>query len=203
MDTIYISSKNLHKVEEFRKLLTPLSCRIEPLPHGIPEAVEDGLTFVENARKKAAFYAQYVSGYALADDSGIVVHALHGEPGIHSARYAGVHGIDSANNQKLLEKMRDIPMSERTADFICAISVFHHGTGCELTVEGKVSGIVLESQVGDGGFGYDPLFFVPQLKKTFAELTMAEKNSFSHRARAVRALIEVWKERLYADFRSE
>lgn len=203
METIYIASRNAHKIREFEKLLEPIGCKVAGLPDDIPPVVEDGETFLENARKKAVHYSKYVDGYTLADDSGIVVPVLGGQPGVFSARYAGKHGDDDANNRKLLHELAQVPEADRAAKFVCALVLHNQLTGEEIAVEGQVPGIVQRELQGCDGFGYDPLFYVPSLGKTFAEMTMEEKNRFSHRARAVQALIRVWKESQDADLRSE
>jgi XTP/dITP diphosphohydrolase len=203
MEAIYVASRNVHKISEFKELLEPLSCEVVGLPVGIPVAVEDGETFLENARKKAIHYADFVDGYALADDSGIVVQALDGRPGVLSARYAGSHGNDHANNQKLLKELNDVPYMQRTAEFVCALVLHNRRTGKQVAVEKRVSGVVLREFRGREGFGYDPLFYVPWLNKTFAEMTADEKNRFSHRALAVQALISALEESRDADLRSE
>ncbi|MCL6633008.1 MAG: RdgB/HAM1 family non-canonical purine NTP pyrophosphatase [Alicyclobacillus herbarius] len=193
---IFVASKNRHKVMEFERLLAPLGADVRPLPDGIPEAPETGTQFVSNAVEKAYFYAPYCDGWVLADDSGLCVDALGGQPGVLSARYAGRHGDDVANNQKLLQELRGVPVAERTAEFVCALSLWHHRRALGFTVLGSVPGTVLAEPRGAHGFGYDPLFYVPEVAKTFAEMVPEEKNQFSHRKRAVdkllRLLADIW-----------
>ncbi len=193
MLTIYIASKNIHKVAEFEKLFAPLGYAVLGLPEGIPEALETGRTFTENAKAKAVHYAKFLAGCILADDSGIEVYALGGAPGIYSARYAGEHGNDDANNKKLLTELRGLPEHARSADFVCALVLILQ-SGVEITALAKVAGVVLEAERGENGFGYDSLFYVPELQKTFAEFTVDEKNQYSHRACASRMLMETWRE---------
>ncbi|WP_029420072.1 RdgB/HAM1 family non-canonical purine NTP pyrophosphatase [Alicyclobacillus macrosporangiidus] len=193
LDVIYIATRNPHKVEEFRQLLAPVAQDVRPLPEEAGACPENGVSFEANAVEKAVFYARYCPGWVLADDSGICVDALGGAPGVMSARYAGVHGDSAANNQKLLSALAEVPAAERTAEFVCAIAVWNHRLGRGWVVRGTVRGQVATALSGSGGFGYDPLFYVPELGKTLAELTAEEKNRWSHRARAVDALIAAWK----------
>jgi len=194
---LYIASKNLHKVAEYQRLLTPLAVDIEPLPEGVPEALETGDTFADNARQKAVFYSAYCDGWVLADDSGLCVDALAGRPGVFSARYAGIGATDAENNQKLLDELRQVQENEQTAEFVCAIVVVHPSEQ-GYSVLGTLRGQLLREPRGQRGFGYDPLFFVPDLGKTFAELTAEEKNAASHRALAVAQLLLQWEERARA-----
>ena len=182
---IVFASGNRHKIEEFGTILKRYIPNIEVVSMkeaGIfDDIIEDGSTFEENAMIKARAVAKY--GYiGVADDSGISVDALGGAPGIYSARYAGEHGNDKKNNQKLLEDMKDV--DERGGAFVCAIAcAFPSGDGrSDFCVRGECIGSVLCEERGEGGFGYDPLFFVEKYGKTYAELTSEEKNKISHRA---------------------
>lgn len=148
----------------------------------IPEIIEDGETFDDNAYKKASLTARYLGFPALSDDSGLVVKALGGRPGVHSARYAGENATDEENVKKLLNEMNGI--EERDAFFECVISIAVP-TGPALTYEGKCEGFITREPKGEGGFGYDPVFFYPEFNKTFAELSMDEKSEVSHRGRAL------------------
>ena len=148
----------------------------------IPEVEEDGDTFDENAYKKASFAARILGYPALADDSGLVVDALDGAPGVHSARYAGADATDTDRCNKLLEAMKG--QANRTAAFECVISIAVP-TGLALTYEGRCEGLISQAMAGTGGFGYDPVFYDPDLKKTFAQMTPVEKNNISHRGRAL------------------
>ncbi|QQE81309.1 RdgB/HAM1 family non-canonical purine NTP pyrophosphatase [Alicyclobacillus sp. SO9] len=190
---VYIASKNAHKVQEYRKLLKPLGWSVLPLPDDIDECPENAHSFEANAMEKAVFYSRTMKGWVLADDSGLSVPELNGEPGVRSARYAGEHGDDSANNRKLLQRLDTVPNDRRTAFFICSIALWNDQIGTGLTVRGQVEGTILRQPSGQSGFGYDPLFFYAPLGKSFADLSMDEKNEVSHRRRAVQALSSVWE----------
>ncbi|WP_067933051.1 RdgB/HAM1 family non-canonical purine NTP pyrophosphatase [Alicyclobacillus kakegawensis] len=191
METVFVVTKNAHKVAEFERLLAPLGACVRGLPDGLEAAPETGAQLVSNAVEKAAYYAPYCHGWVLADDSGLCVDALDGRPGVMSARYAGVHGDDAANNAKLLRELADVPDPQRTAEFVCALALWHHELGVGLTAVGRVRGIILRAPHGANGFGYDPLFWVPELGRTFADMTVEEKNQYSHRRRAVDRLLEL------------
>lgn len=182
---IVFASGNKHKIEEFAAILKGYIPQVEVASMkdvGIfDDIVEDGLTFEENAMIKALAVSKY--GYiGVADDSGISVDALDGAPGIYSARYAGEHGNDKKNNQKLLADMQGV--DNRGGAFVCAIAcAFPDGIECEdFCVRGECRGTILHKEKGEGGFGYDPLFFVEEYGKTFGELSSEEKNKISHRA---------------------
>lgn len=151
---------------------------------GAPEVVEDGATYRENALKKAQSAAGFTGKPALADDTGLEVNALGGQPGLYAARFAGEGCAFQDNVRKLLRLMEGVPSNRRTARFVCVIAlVFPDGR--EQVVEGELRGRITESQAGSGGFGYDPVFYVPEAGKTLAELTADEKNRISHRRRAL------------------
>ncbi|MFT8824060.1 MAG: XTP/dITP diphosphatase [Liquorilactobacillus mali] len=190
MKKILIATKNEGKAREFRAFFVPKGFRVETLNElkEIPEIIEDGQTFEENALIKAQSLTDVLQTVVVADDSGLMVDALGGEPGIYSARYAGDHD-DSANNKKLLEKLKDVPDEKRTATFHTSLVVTRIGKK-PLVVNGDVKGKILKKLQGNDGFGYDPLFYLPELDKTFAELTPAEKNKVSHRGRAIKKLSE-------------
>ena len=157
------------------------------------EIVEDGVTFEENALIKARAVAAL--GYvAIADDSGLEVDALGGEPGVYSARYSGGHGNDAANNRLVLERLGTLPDEKRTARFTCAIACATP-EGDSFTVRASCEGRILYEEIGGGGFGYDPLFYVEQYKKTLAQVTPEEKNAISHRGKALRAFAAEYKKR--------
>ena len=184
---IVIASRNKHKIEELEALLSKYVAGVKLLSLddvGIAGDIEEnGVTFSENALIKARAAAS--SGkIGVGDDSGLCVNALDGAPGIFSARFAGEHGNDAANNEKLLRELSD--KSDRSAAFVCAIACVMPD-GREITVEGRAEGTILHSASGKNGFGYDPLFYYPPLDKTFASLSPDEKNGISHRARAVEA----------------
>lgn len=190
MDKILIATKNEGKAKEYRKLFEPKGFEVVTLNdlNDPIEIVEDGETFAQNAAIKATALAEKYQVIALADDSGLMVDQLGGAPGIYSARYAGDHD-DKANKQKLLAELAGVAPDKRIAHFHCAI-VVASPAGEQLTVEGEVNGVILEEQRGQGGFGYDPLFYYPPFERSFAQLSMEEKNSVSHRGRAVKALME-------------
>ncbi len=164
---------------------------LSDLPEAIPEPVEDGATFLDNAILKAHHYARAAGRWALADDSGLEVDALGGAPGVHSARYAGVDGgrgvVDPANNHKLIEMLRGVPQPRRTARFRCVLAL-SDGDRVLATADGVIEGQIIDMPRGAGGFGYDPHFLVPELGVTTAELPASEKNRISHRGRALQAL---------------
>ena len=189
MIEIVVASKNQGKVAEFEKAFSQLPVKVLSLKDfgNIPEAVEDGTTLAENARKKAQHYLQSTKKPCLADDSGLEVDALGGAPGVFSARYAGEAANDAANNAKLLQQMADVESERRTGRFRCALALAFPD-GRILEADGVVEGRLLMTEKGDGGFGYDPLFFLPELAKTFAELTLSEKNAISHRGKAIAAM---------------
>jgi XTP/dITP diphosphohydrolase len=156
---------------------------------GVEDAVEDGLSFIENAILKARHACAATGLPALADDSGLVVDALDGEPGLYSARYAGAHGDSAANIARLLERMQGLEGEQRRAHFHCVIVLMRHARDPQpLVVEGRWPGYVLEAPRGEGGFGYDPVFLVPEQQHTAAELDPALKNRISHRGLALAAL---------------
>mgnify|MGYP001545336720 FL=1 len=181
---LVIASRNKGKTAEIKELLSGFPITIKSLDDfgPIPEVEEDGETFDENAYKKASFTARVLGHPALADDSGLVVDALDGAPGVLSARYAGPEATNEERFQKLLQEMEGV--SNRKAAFECVISLAVP-TGPALTYEGRCEGLITETPVGINGFGYDPVFFYPPLKKTFAELTREEKGRVSHRGKAL------------------
>jgi XTP/dITP diphosphohydrolase len=183
--TIVLATRNEGKVKEFRKILEKADIDLRSLNDfgPIPEAVEDGETFDENAYKKAHFTAKVLGLPAISDDSGLVVEALNGEPGVYSARYAGEKAIDQDNIDKLLREMEGV--KNRKAAFECVISIAVP-SGPALTYEGRCEGEITTEPKGDDGFGYDPVFFSPELGKTFAESGLDEKNEISHRGRALK-----------------
>lgn len=188
---LVLASNNKGKVAEFESLFQQLNLPIEIIPQGrlnIEDAVEDGLSFVENAIIKAR-HASKISGKpALADDSGICVPVLGGAPGIYSARYAGEHGNDAANNQKLLEDLQPFRKDNQTIEgmFVCVLALVEHAEDpLPQIFQGIWTGEILAAARGENGFGYDPLFWLPELGKSSAELSKAEKNQISHRGQAM------------------
>ncbi|MDI6686809.1 MAG: XTP/dITP diphosphatase [Desulfobacterales bacterium] len=183
--TLVIATANKGKTSEIRDLLKGFPINIKNLADfgPIPEVVEDGNTFDENAYKKASFTARILGLPALADDSGLLVEALGGAPGVQSARYAGEDATDEQRRNKLLSEMKG--KTDRRAAFECVISVAVP-TGVALTYEARCEGLITTEPAGSNGFGYDPVFYYTPLKKTFAELTMQEKSHVSHRGKALR-----------------
>ena len=167
----------------------PWSFELLPGINRLPTCIEDGDSFAANAEKKALHYSRFVRGVALADDSGIEVDALGGAPGVYSARYAGPQAADAENNAKLLEQMQGVPAAKRTARFVCELALAQQGQ-LLARFRGVAEGILLEAPQGSGGFGYDPLFFDPEINRAFAELTPEEKLRRSHRGKALRALLD-------------
>lgn len=186
---IVLATKNPSKTEEIRSLAKGLPIEIVSLDTfpAIEMGPEDGSTFRENALKKARYAAEKTGLAALADDSGLEVDALDKRPGIHSARYAGPGATDEENNIKLLRELRGVPPEERTARFKCVIALVE-GPGKEFTFEGTTEGLIGPGPKGTRGFGYDPLFVVPEAGSTMAELDPVEKNRISHRGRAMEKL---------------
>lgn len=195
MKKIILASNNKHKINEIKELLKDIPIEISSLKdENINiDVVEDGKTFEENSKKKAIEIVSFLKErgdkafIVMADDSGLEVDYLKGEPGIHSARYAGEHGNDKKNNEKLLEKLKGVTKGSREAKFVCQIVLMDNNEKC-FSVKGEVKGIILESLSKAGGFGYDPLFYYEPLKKSFSELTSEEKNEVSHRGIALKKL---------------
>lgn len=193
MSKLFIATHNKHKVDEFRVMLGKLPFEIEPLPDGLEDSPETGDSFEMNALQKAMYYGRFCNGIVLADDSGLSVPELGGEPGIFSARYAGEHGDDAANREKLLFNMKHLDTDDlRRASFSCSIAVWDTEHTQGLVVSGHVDGVILREERGTGGFGYDSLFYVPSQGCTFAEMLPSVKNQYSHRAKAVASLMDVF-----------
>jgi XTP/dITP diphosphohydrolase len=191
---IVLATGNAGKLREMRGIFAGVDLEILPQSdYKVPEAVEDGLSFVENAIKKARNAALHTGMAALADDSGIEVDALDGEPGIHSARYAG---DDEDNNERLLREMKDIPDGQRSARFQCVIVYMRHAYDpVPLIAQGAWEGMILRVPRGEGGFGYDPVFYVPDHQCSAAELAADEKNRISHRGKALRMMFDMLRSR--------
>ncbi len=189
MKELLVATGNKGKMKEIQQILAGFVDRfffLADFPN-LPAAIEDGLTFEENACKKAMTAALATGIPSVADDSGLVVDALAGRPGIYSARYAGIGASDAENNRKLLHDMAGLEPQQREAFFYCAVALcFPDGT-CTV-FSGTLNGLLLDSPRGDGGFGYDPLFLLPDYGKTLAELGMEVKNGISHRGRALETL---------------
>jgi XTP/dITP diphosphohydrolase len=201
---ILIATSNPGKLRDFAGAAARYGVEIAALPnfYSLPAVAEDGLTFEANARKKAEAYSRHVPGeIVVADDSGLDVDALKGAPGVHSARYAApelhnkepheadANTDDKANNARVLRELKDVPSAQRTARFVCVLAAARDGKTLA-TFRGEAEGIILAIPRGVNGFGYDPLFYFPQIEKTFAELTAEEKALYSHRGAAFRNLLE-------------
>lgn len=186
---LVLATRNPGKTQEIRELLKDFPVEIKNLGDfgKLPDIEEDGDTFDDNAFKKASFTAKVLGLPAMADDSGLEVEALAGAPGVHSARFAGPQATDAQNNARLLDAMKD--EGNRAAAFTCVISIAVP-SGVALTYEGRCEGLIAESPAGNQGFGYDPLFYYPPLRKTFAQLSVEEKNRVSHRGKALEELKE-------------
>lgn len=184
---LLVASTNAHKVAEIRALLEPLGFEVLT-GTGLPEVVEDGETFAQNARLKARSAAAATGELALADDSGLTVEALRGEPGVRSARYAGEGATDAANNRLLVERLESLGLVEAPATFVCAMCVAAPDGTIVAEALGRTEGIVRWPAAGAGGFGYDPLFFHPPSGRRFSELSQDAKGAVSHRGQALRAL---------------
>ncbi len=184
---IVLASNNPGKAREFAAALAELNVDIMPQSlFGVPEVEETGLTFIENALLKARNAALHAGWPALADDSGLVVDALDGRPGIHSARYAGPDADDHANIAKLLVELRGVPAERRTARFVCVLALLRHPADpTPLICQASWEGVIVTEPRGANGFGYDPVFFVPGEQQTAAELDLATKNRLSHRGQAL------------------
>ena len=189
---LVLASQNAKKLAELEALLAPLNWRVRSLAEFTDQgAPEDAPSFVENALAKARFAAELSGLPAIADDSGLEVAALNGAPGVHSARYAGVQGDDAANNAKLLEALQGRSVEQRRARFVCVLALLRHPQDpTPLIAEGYWAGEILGEAQGEGGFGYDPLFWVPSENSSAAQLAPARKRELSHRGQAMQCLIQ-------------
>ncbi|MEK3731448.1 MULTISPECIES: XTP/dITP diphosphatase [Paenibacillus] len=197
-DTLIVATRNQGKVKEFSHAFAAFGTSVKSMydyPE-LPDVVEDGATFAENAYKKAKAVGDALGLPVLADDSGLCVDALNGEPGVYSARYAGEHGNDEENNNKLLAELEKLKLGEdteqpllSTARFVCALVLYDPASGTKIETEGTVEGWITSEPAGCGGFGYDPLFYLPSHEKTMAELSVEEKQEISHRGAALRQLV--------------
>jgi len=190
MKRVIVASNNEHKIVEIKEILSKYSLEVVSLKEaGIDIDVEEnGTTFMENAYIKASeIYKLAPDAMVLADDSGLMVDALGGAPGVYSARFAGEHGNYKKNNEKLLELLKGKPITDRNAKFVCAMVLIVNENRI-IKVEGNVKGVIIDEERGQNGFGYDPLFFVPEYEMTFAEMDGDTKNLISHRGRALEEL---------------
>ena len=198
MKRVLVATSNAGKIRDFAGAASSFGIEIAPLPNlaSLPSVVEDGATFEANACKKAEAYSRFVPGeIVIADDSGLEVDALRGAPGVHSARYAAdephqaeANTDDEANNAKLIREIKRVPVEKRTARFVCWIAAARDGKTLAI-FDGKAEGVILDEARGTNGFGYDPLFYFPQIEKTFAELSAEEKSVYSHRGAALRKFL--------------
>ncbi|MGB9073179.1 MAG: RdgB/HAM1 family non-canonical purine NTP pyrophosphatase [Terriglobales bacterium] len=201
---VLVATSNAGKLRDFAGAAAPYGIIVAGIPNfsSLPPVVEDGATFEENARKKAEAYSLAVPGeLVLADDSGLEIDALGGAPGVHSARYAAEephtaegNTEDEANNARVQRELAGVPAEKRTARFVCVLAAARDGRTLE-TFRGTAEGIMLDAPRGENGFGYDPLFYFPQIGKTFAELSAVEKAQYSHRGAAFRAFLS-WYQRV-------
>jgi XTP/dITP diphosphohydrolase len=206
MQTVLIATSNAGKLRDFAGAARGHGIEIAGIPNFslLPTPVEDGQTFEENARKKAEEYSLAVPNeVVVADDSGLEVDALNGAPGVHSARYAAdephladTNTDDEANNARVLRELKDVSPAKRTGRFVCVLAAARNGKTLK-TFRGTAEGIILDAPRGSNGFGYDPLFYFPQIRKTFAELTAEEKARYSHRGSAFRQFLE-WYEKQFS-----
>ena len=192
MKELVIASGNEGKIAEISRALKDTGIILRSLGDycGVPPVEEDGQTYLDNALKKAKSYSEFTGKMVLADDSGLEVDYLNGEPGVYSARYAGLNATDEENNRKLLHQLASVTPDERGATFRCVLVLYDHD-GCFHSFEGAWRGVITTESAGNGGFGYDPLFYIPELGKTSAQLDPDVKNQVSHRARAL-ALLQEW-----------
>jgi XTP/dITP diphosphohydrolase len=203
MKRVLVATSNLGKIRDLIGAAAAHNVQIELLPgfSSLPEVIEDGLTFEANARKKAEYYSKHADGeLVIADDSGLEVDALKGAPGVRSARFAADehsaqdtgNSDDEANNARLLRELHEVPDEFRTGRFVCVIAAARNGHTLA-TFHGKAEGMILRTPRGSNGFGYDPLFYFPEIGKTFAELTAEEKAGHSHRGAAFRTFLD-WED---------
>ena len=187
MKQIILATGNKHKVVEIKNILKDLHVDIKPMTdfEKYPEVIEDGKTLQDNAIKKATVVAKYFNCWAIADDTGLEVAYLNGQPGVYSSRYAGENCSYADNNNKLLKALENVAMENRQAQFRCIIALSDSQGKIKILAEGKIKGYIANSLLGQTGFGYDPLFYVPQYQKTFAQLGEEIKNKISHRALAL------------------
>lgn len=198
---LVLGTRNRKKGQEIREILDGLGIEFADLSRwpDLPEVVEDGDTFEANARKKAIELAQRLDHWVLGEDSGLVVPALGGRPGVYSARYAGKHGDDEANNDRLLAELAPLPEDGRAAYYVCTAALADPAGEVRAVVEGRCQGVIIHERRGSGGFGYDPLFLIREYHHTFGELSPRVKHALSHRARALAQLRPLLKNLMAGD----
>ncbi len=191
MRDLVIATKNEKKLHELKRYLKGVKANVISLNRfeGVPRVVENGDTFKENAVKKAVKISKFVSGLAIADDSGLAVDALGGLPGVRSSRFAGPGKSDLQNNRMILKRLEGLPMKKRRARFVCAVAICDNGKIIKV-LEEDCRGLIAFSSKGRHGFGYDPLFLIPKYKKTFGELGLKVKDRMSHRSKALKRVRE-------------
>lgn len=194
MKKVMIATKNPGKAKEFADLFQKYGIRVQSLldMENSIDVEETGTTFAENAILKAETISERSGEAVIADDSGLVIDALDGRPGVYSARYAGLEKNDLANIEKVLKELKGVPLEKRTARFVCVLAVAIPGEET-LTFEGQCSGLITREKSGSNGFGYDPIFYLPEKGQTLAELTKQEKNLISHRAVALNQMLKQWE----------
>jgi XTP/dITP diphosphohydrolase len=190
MPLLVVGSRNPKKRVEILEILGDLGLDLRDLTGwpDAPEVVEDGTTFEQNARKKAVELARYLKQWVLGEDSGLVVPGLNGRPGVYSARYAGKQGDDEANNDRLLAELAPLPADRREAYYVCTAALADPAGEVNAVTEGRCHGVIVSQRRGTGGFGYDPLFLIPEYHRTFGELSSRVKHALSHRAKALALL---------------
>ena len=187
---LVLGTRNAKKRQEIEEILDGMGLELRDLRHwpDAPEVIEDGATFEANARKKASELARFLKHWVLGEDSGLVVPGLNGRPGVYSARYAGRQGDDAANNARLLAELNPLPDDRRAAYYVCTAALADPTGEVRAVVEGRCHGVITREARGSGGFGYDPLFLIPEYHQTFGELSARVKHALSHRARAMARL---------------
>ncbi|MCA9053087.1 MAG: RdgB/HAM1 family non-canonical purine NTP pyrophosphatase [Planctomycetaceae bacterium] len=188
---LVVASRNRKKISELEALLSALETRVVSVSDfpGVPDVVEDGTSFAENAAKKASQTASFLGRWALGEDSGLEVDALGGAPGVYSARYSGPEATDVANNSKLIAALQGVPVERRGARYVCHVAVADPEGRVQLHIERYCRGRIVDDPRGSNGFGYDPHFLIPEYHRTFGELSPLVKQQLSHRARALRWLL--------------
>jgi XTP/dITP diphosphohydrolase len=202
---IVLGTRNLKKAEELIDHLAGVPIKFRTLDDfpAAPDVTEDGTTFLENARKKAITLARALGHWTVGEDSGLVVDALGGRPGVYSARFSGEGATDESNNRKLLHELVHVPIEKRTAHYVCTIALADPQGNIRAEIEGRCHGRIIDQPRGNEGFGYDPLFLIIEYHKTFGELGLLVKRHISHRARAIVKLRHVLREIFRSDRRSD